>query len=220
MNKMVILGLVAVATMTACGGGFGGDSPTLSGKILNWPAGGTGKVRVDASTNPVVSGSAVAVDTSGNFAGLAFPSASALAPALQPTTNGPCAAATVTPASLKVAQAGLQVLDNANADAGTLVETNRDPSVSTTTPAVGDRLVARIFAEKPTTIKGTCTDGGETITYDVSLAAGWNVLVVEVTAVAGGSATAGKAYAGGLPGDVKLYYVAPSQVDRFGSWLR
>jgi hypothetical protein len=204
--------LGAVALLTGCSGmGFGGDSPTFSGKIANWPAGKTGSIKVVAGSGAGVSGAAVPVDASGNFSNVAFPGATALAAVTTvisaPTCSG-TGTVTASSTTAKTTNAGFQILNSTNANAGSVIEATRDPSAISAAPAVGDKILGRIFTDTAFTIKGTCTTSGTTTTYDVALAVGWNLLIGEVTAVNGTTTTAAKFYAGGLPGDAKLLYAA------------
>ena len=202
------IGLIGLTT--ACGGGFGGDGPTANGKIVNWPAGKTGSLRVAVgSGNTAVNGGAVTVDASGNFSSLPFPGSAAVTTSLTPAGTVTCAngSVTVTPNTVKAGGASLQILNGANASAGNVVEANIDPTTANNTPTVGTKLFVRLYADSNATISGTCTSGGVTTTYDINLSTGWNVVSLEATAVTGNAATAIK-YGTGLSGDAKFYYSA------------
>lgn len=204
------IGLLGLSTACSGGGGFGGDGPTGSGKIVNWPAGKTGSLRVVAgSGNTAVNGTAVSVDASGTFSNLPFPGSAAVAASLTAPGTVECAngSITVTPSTLKASGASLQVLNGANAAAGGLTEANFDITIPNTTPSVGMKQFVRLFADSNAKLSGSCMSGGTTTTYDVNLSTGWNVIFLEVTAVTGNVVT-GIKVASGLSGDAKFYYSA------------
>lgn len=212
MNKLGVLGIGLLALSTACsGGGSGGDSPTYSGKIIDWPATKTGSISVVTSGNSTTSASLkTAVDANGNFSNLAFPGLQAVTPTLPSTPANFCSTAgvTATPATTKVITGNLTIFNTAGATTGNVTESNRPIATISANPAVGDKFIFRVFADGNLKVSGACTSATSTVTYDMNFSSGWNVAVAEVTAVTGTTATTAKFYTGGLPGGINLYYTA------------
>ena len=81
IQLLLLIGLTA--GFTACpeqvDPGFTGNTPSLSGKIENWPAGKTGSIRIrinSPSATPTL-GTSVAIATDGTFSKLVYPTPSA-----------------------------------------------------------------------------------------------------------------------------------------------
>ena len=222
MKKFGVLGIGLLAFSTACsGGGFGGDSPTYSGKIVDWPAAKTGSVIVGipVPSNPPVTGQPATVDVNGNFSSLMFPSGKNLA--LSETTS-PCTQAAWNPTTVKGAVGTIGVLNSANANAGQVVEGTKNFNSSGSTAVVGDKQVLRFYVDVNATLKGTCTSGNPSSTtiFDLNLTAGWNVVVLEVTKVSGTTVTEGKATSGSLPINSKLFFSASGAALSIGNLFR
>lgn len=210
MKKLGILGIGLLALSTACsGGGFGGDSPSYSGKIVDWPAAKTGVVRVEVNgNNNVILGASTAVDASGGFSSLLFPESAVVAPTLNTSSVGPCAGVNFNPTTVKTALAQIKVLNNTSGSAGSVFEGNRSLSASNTAPAAGDKQILRFYADSNAVLKGTCANASSTIIYDISVSTGWNIVILELIKVSGTTVVEGKATSGSLPSDSKLFYLA------------
>lgn len=90
-----------------------------------------------------------------------------------------CAGVGFSPAELRVGILPiLAVTDATGAPIGHLVQGS---GVAALGGAAGERVVARWYADRAGRIAGThpCGQGGKPITFDLRLAAGWNVVVVD-----------------------------------------
>jgi hypothetical protein len=207
------LALGVLALTTACGGNGAslGDSPTYSGKVVNWPSPKTGSVRLNVGDSVTgFKGAAVAVDANGNFSNLVFPGKSLVTSALSVPGPQTCTTGslTFTPNTVKIGTGTIQVLNSTTQVAGTITEATRNPAEVSSGPVLGDKQIVRLFTEGNVSVTGTCNAGGSspTITYDINLSTGWNVIVAEITGVSGKTTTTGKYTSSALPADTKLYY--------------
>ncbi len=212
-QRLKWLGFAVLGLATACGGNGGsqGDSPTYSGKIVNWPSPKTGLVRLNVGDSVTgFKGAAEAVNANGSFSNLVFPGKTLVTSALTVPGTQTCTTGslTFTPNTVKIGMGTIQILNSTNQVAGTITEATRDPAETSSGPVVGDKQIARLFAEGNVSVNGTCNVGGSspTITYDINLSTGWNVIVAEITGVNGKTTTTGKYTSSALPADTKLYY--------------
>ena len=221
---MKILGLMAVLmALVACPSTptpapFTGDTPSLSGKIANWTAGKTGFLRVKMATNGTILGAAVLIGSDGSFSNLPFPGNAAIGTNLAAISSSITASlcgpdvptVIVTPSDAKVAAGLLEVLNNTPASSGTVIEATRADELSGNTQQVGDHFVLRIFADKAATVKGACSQAGtqsKAGTFDFSLQAGWNNLILELTSISE-TAVNVRYLAGEVPSNVQMFLAA------------
>ena len=97
---------------------------------------------------------------------------------------------------------------------GVVLKNNFTHSSSTTT--VGDAMVMFMYADRPCTVKGTITNGNQSLVYDMNLVKGWNEVVGKVTAYSASASSETVSYSSIIPSDLKYRYISTiSYVKRF-----
>jgi hypothetical protein len=217
-----------LAVSTSFGFGFGvtvnigsGVATAVTGKITNWAANTTGVVSFFGVTAGAVNFALIGssdIDTNGNF------NASFVPPLPGVLTKQP--AGTYSPApncninysnTINYVQVAFGLIfnsNNFNIYTGFITLSNNnisfDQLFTNSNVPIGTKLVSFYYSDAPATITGTCvtTYSGITSTtvYNVTLKAGWNYLISNVTAA--NSTTITKSDT--IPSDVNWYYSVPT----------
>jgi hypothetical protein len=188
-----------------------GNSPTISGKIVNWTTTpyNTGTVKFSAPTGaPSFQSASIGtsnIDSSGNFSlTLADPPSSGLqtlpAGAIPNCNAGSTAAFSNTSSGTSVSD---EVLDSTNQNVGRIGLTNSFSTLTgfSNSQVAGTKIGILYYTTVSVTVSGTCTNSAGTLTYDIKMNPGWNYFVQTFTGTNISTVTNGP-----LPSDVQWYY--------------
>ena len=175
-----IVAIALLATMVACAPAEtrrSNDPGLLSGPVDGWTRGQFSIVRAEiAASGAVVQTTAGSVNFDGTFE-VSLPEPSQVSRLASREGIGiNCPGVRVEPADARGVNLILGVYDRVGRRQGALVQGTNRPGSS-----ASGMYISRLYVDRETTVTGACNQESASVTYNLRLVAGWNLVITEVT---------------------------------------